>query len=83
MHTVVHRAILPRTFVRVRLYQRRTRTKVCVRVRVRRRPTVLDFFVRRTRVVRACFIQMGLARRSPYELALLQATHSNEVLLRL
>ena len=55
---------MPRTFVCVRPSQRRTRTKVRVRVLVRRPPTVLDFFVRLTRVrrtnVRACFIQMGL-----------------------
>ena len=37
---VVHRAVLLRTFVRVRHSQRRTRTKV----RVRRPPIVLDFF---------------------------------------
>ena len=36
-------AILTRTFVRVQLSQRRTHTKVHVRVRVRRPPTVLDF----------------------------------------
>ena len=52
VHTVVHMAILLRTFVRVRPSQRRTRTKVRVRVRVRRPPTVLDFLyvvrVRRT-----------------------------------
>ena len=64
VHTVVHEAILPRTFVRVRASQPCTRTKVRVRVRVRRPPTMLDFFVRRTRVrrtnVRACFIQMNI-----------------------
>ena len=43
VHTVVHEAILPRTFVRVRPSQSRTRTKVRVRVRVRRPPTMLDF----------------------------------------
>ena len=43
VHTVVHEAILPRTFVRVRPSQPRTRTKVRVRVRVRRPPTMLDF----------------------------------------
>ena len=43
VHTVVHKAILPRTFVRVRPSQRRTRTKVRVCVRVRRPPTMLDF----------------------------------------
>ena len=43
VHTVVHEAIWPRTFVRVRPSQRRTRTKVCVCVRVRRPPTMLDF----------------------------------------
>ena len=43
VHTVVHEAILPRTFVRVRPSQLRTRTKVRVRVRVRRPPTMLDF----------------------------------------
>ena len=43
VHTVVHEAILPRTFVRVRPSQPRTRTKVRVRVRVRRPPTLLDF----------------------------------------
>ena len=41
VHTVVHEAILPRTFVRVRPSQPRTRTKE--RVRVRRPPTMLDF----------------------------------------
>ena len=39
VHTVVHEAILPRTFVRVLPSQPRTRTKV----RVRRPPTMLDF----------------------------------------
>ena len=43
VHTVLHRAILPRTFVRVRPSRRRTRTKVRLRVRVRRPPTVFDF----------------------------------------
>ena len=43
VHTVVHEAILPRTFVRVRPSQPRTCTKVRVRVRVRRPPTMLDF----------------------------------------
>ena len=43
VHTVVHKAILPRTFVRARPSQTRTRTKVRVRVRVRRPPTMLDF----------------------------------------
>ena len=42
VHTVVHEAILPRTFVRVRPSQPRTRTKVRVCVRVRRPPTMLD-----------------------------------------
>ena len=41
--TVVHEAILPRTFVRVQPSQPRTRIKVRVRVRVRRPPTMLDF----------------------------------------
>ena len=36
-------APLPRTFVRVRPSQPRTRTKVRVCVRVRRPPTMLDF----------------------------------------
>ena len=39
VHTVVHEAILSRTFVRVRPSQPRTRTKV----RVRGPPTMLDF----------------------------------------
>ena len=43
VHTVVHEAILPRTFVRVRPSQTSTRAKVRVRVRVRRPPTMLDF----------------------------------------
>ena len=43
VYTVVHKAILPRTFVRVRPSRHRTRTKVRVCVRVRRPPAVLDF----------------------------------------
>ena len=61
---VVHEVILPRTFVRVRPSQTRTRTKVRVCARVRRPPTMFNFFRRRTRVrrtdVRACCIQMSL-----------------------
>ena len=43
VHTVVHEAILPHTFVRVRPSYPRTRTKVRVCVRVRRPPSMLDF----------------------------------------
>ena len=39
----IHMAILPRTFLCVRSTQRRTRTKVRERGRVRCPPTVLDF----------------------------------------
>ena len=64
VHTVVHKAILPRTFVRVRPSQHHTRTKVRVCVRVRRPPNHVGLFVRRTRVrltkVRGPVIQMSL-----------------------
>ena len=43
VHTVVHEAILPRTYVHLRPSQPCTHTKVCVRVRVRCPPTRLDF----------------------------------------
>ena len=43
VHTVVHEATLPRTFVRVRASQPCTCTKVRVCARVRHPPTKLDF----------------------------------------
>ena len=64
-YRVVHKAILPLTFIRVRP-QRRTRTKVRVCVRVRRPPTMLDFCTSYACTkVRGSFIQMSLLSSFP------------------